>query len=496
MWKFRRAVLMLGVTALFTACADLTSLDVENPNNPDALRALSSADDVEALIGSTFFNWHQNQKSAYPSWPLSVASFEVTSSWGNYGMQDWGTIPRMSFQNNSGYGYRGAAETPWYRNYGVISSANDGLAAIAAGMTFGDNTRRAHAFAKFNQGMAYGMLALLYDQAFLVDEREDLASLVFELKPYTAIRDAAVAMLDEAAVLASGGSFTIPAAWMPSQPQMTSDGLARLAKSYSARIIALSARTPQERAAVNWADVTARANAGITRDFLLDYDGDEWWELPKNYAGNQTWMRASYYTIGETDKSGAYQAWLNTPPTQRQPFNIVTDDRRITGAAGPTSPGKDFRHVGPSAFQAARGTYFFSNYMLSKFSFLWPSYAGVVPMMQVTEMDLLRAEALIRAGGAGNLAAAAELINRTRVVRGELPPALATESAADLMAKMQYEKRIELFMTATGNHFFDARGWGRLIQGTPLHMPVPARELETLGMPLYTFGGNAGGAAQ
>jgi hypothetical protein len=496
MFKLRRSLTVLATAALLGACSELTDLDVENPNAPDAARALASAEDVEALIGSSFYQWHLNQKDGSPSWSLSVASGENTSSWGNWGMQDWGTIPRSAYQNNSAYSYRGTNELPWYRLYGVISAVNDGLMALDGGMEFGqngENTARGRAFAKFMQGMAYGYIAVLYDRAFLVDERVDLATLQFELVDYNVVLDAAVAMLDEAAQIASSNSFTIPDNWMPSQPQMTSDGLARLAKSYSARFIASNARNPAERAAVNWNDVLTRANAGITGDFALNYDGDTWWEYIKNYSNEPTWMRASYYTIGEADQSGAYENWLNTPVQERQPFNIVTDDRRITGADGPTSPGTDFMHRGPSAFAAARGTYFFSNYGHSRFLYLWPSFAGVVPMMRASEMDHLKAEAYLRLGQKEQ---AVPLINSTRVTRGQLPPAQATESVEALMAKMQYEKRIEQWSVAFGGHYFDARGWGRLITGTPIHMPIPARELETLGMPLYTFGGGGGGGGE
>lgn len=499
MFKLRGSLMMLAAAAMLGGCSEITDLDVENPNNPDAARALTSAEDTEALIGSSFYNWHLAvQKDGEPSWALSVAGGEVTSSWGNWGMQDAGTIPRGPYINNSGYSYSTVNSDPWYRLYGVVSSVNDGLTAIDGGMKFGDggaDTPRARAWAKFNQGLAYGYLALMFDQAFLVDETVDLTEVTFDevLVDYNEMMTAAIGMLDEAAQIASSGSFDIPADWVPASPQLNAASLARLAKSYSARFLAQVARTPAERAAVNWQDVMTRINAGITQDFVVTYDGDTWWEYIKNYSGNRTWMRASYFTIGEADKSGAYQTWLATPPQERQPFDIVTDDRRITGAAGPTAAGKYFQNRGPSAFRADRGTYFFSNYMHSRFLYLWPTFAGEIPLMRAEEMDLLKAEAHLRQG---QKEPAVALINKTRVANGELAPVTAAMTVDQLMAAMQYEKRIELFVVSSGGHYFDARGWGRLVQGTWLHFPIPARELETLGRPIYTFGGNAGGAAQ
>ena len=95
-------------------------------------------------------------------------------------------------------------------------------------------------------------------------------------------------------------------------------------------------------------------------------------------------------------------------------------------------------------------------------------------------------------------------MNQTRVTRGGLPPATAAD--ADLFDKLMYEKRIETFLLCSGCAYFDRRGlgplvptgpnhhWG-LVEGSPLHFPVPADELIALGKPLYSYGGvgNEGG---
>jgi hypothetical protein len=43
--------------------------------------------------------------------------------------------------------------------------------------------------------------------------------------------------------------------------------------------------------------------------------------------------------------------------------------------------------------------------------------------------------------------------------------------------------------------WLDNRGWGTLITGTIVHLPVPGRELEVLNLPIYTFGGGGEGSA-
>ena len=64
----------------------------------------------------------------------------------------------------------------------------------------------------------------------------------------------------------------------------------------------------------------------------------------------------------------------------------------------------------------------------------------------------------------------------------------------DLMDALMYEKRME----NVGSYdisvvFTDWRGWGKMAQGTWIHMPVHSRELFTLGIPYYTFGGSQPG---
>ena len=59
MWRlFRKAT--SGLTALLlVGMAGCVDLEVQNPNAPDAERALQNAEDVEALIGGAFSSWHE-----------------------------------------------------------------------------------------------------------------------------------------------------------------------------------------------------------------------------------------------------------------------------------------------------------------------------------------------------------------------------------------------------------------------------------------------------
>jgi hypothetical protein len=55
---------------------------------------------------------------------------------------------------------------------------------------------------------------------------------------------------------------------------------------------------------------------------------------------------------------------------------------------------------------------------------------------------------------------------------------------------------MELAVTQGAMMWWHARGVGTLMEGTLVHFPVNGRELDNLGLPIYTFGGvgNAGAA--
>src|SRR5690606_19723605 len=132
--------------------------------------------------------------------------------------------------------------------------------------------------------------------------------------------------------------------------------------------------------------------------------------------------------------------------------------------------------------------------------------AGPLPAMLVSEMNLLKAEGLIRTSQA---ALAVPLINLSREANGNLPPVTVDGppdeqgcvprqldgTCGSLWDALRYEKKVEGVGVSGVIAFFDARGWGELPENTMLHLPVPGSELATLRLPLYTFGGGGAGSA-
>lgn len=503
-----------------TGCQDLS---VENENSPDRQQVLATPTDIEQLAAGTFLDFWSGTQWCNESMVTSTMADAHSCSWANWAMRDMSSEPRSAWNNSPAYSRAPAGADPWFDNYVAISNASDVLRAIenteaAAFESENVDVARIEAFVNFTMGLAYGHIASMYDRGFLVDETTDAEGVArgeveLELQPYSAVTEFAISKLDKAIQIASNNSFTITAEedWIFGLT-VTSDDLVRIANSYKARYAAVSARTPSERADLNhinadWSQVITWIDNGVTETFapIGDDSGATEWDCMKFYGQEpNTWSRADYRTIGPADESGGYENWLDTPVAQRTPYETQTRDRRIAGPEG--GDGKDFVDVGTefTAFPVERGSYHYSDRTPAMYvEYLNNIANGPMPVLTIEEMDLLKAEALLRTGG--SISEVAALIDETRVGRGELPSAAGTQvgewsddpnplapGKVSLISMLKYEFGIETMLTASGLNYFTDRGWGDLVEGTPLHFPVPGDELQTVGLQIYTFGGVGG----
>ena len=83
---------ILALLAALAACQDM---DVVNLNHPDAKRALSDPESVEALVGTAYYRWWQGTQFLSGGLSFSLPANEITSAWPNYGMLDTATQPRQ-----------------------------------------------------------------------------------------------------------------------------------------------------------------------------------------------------------------------------------------------------------------------------------------------------------------------------------------------------------------------------------------------------------------
>lgn len=541
-----RRVGLLGVMWLgVSACQDL---QVTNVIAADRERATSNPSDVEAFIAGGFhpplWNGLHNITQATYLWP---AASEFTATFTGGGTLLWWDDlqePRIPQDNgpvlsvgNGPWGPRNF----WTQVTRAASVASDGLQIlneqnqpIMQGAV--DVTPRTRAFAKFIQGWSWGYLGLVFDEAHLFDEtglipsnREELIAVaVGSLKPHPQMIAAAVAALEEAIAIAQANpnvvnypEFAASGLWFGTQTAVTNQQFIQWANTLAARLLVLSARTPQERAQVDWQKVlqfTANGIQAPSNNFarVLATSGGRGSallaSLQTNTATATTNQRWNYRVIGPADQSGAYQAWIQAPASQRNRFNIVTPDRRITGAT-PTSNGTyAVYRANDNGFDQSRGQYRYSAYQWRRHALglgltadgQTGNTAGTVALISADENTLLRAEAFLRTG---NAAAAAELINVTRTrthggqslppvtaagvptVNGQCVPRQDSGACGTLLDALRYERMIELAGMDQFRGYAESRGWGILVDGSLLQFPVPGNELELFGLAGYSYGG-------
>lgn len=473
----RLNILIGGLILLgFTNCE---SLEVPNPNNPSEEMVLENPAEFIDVIESGFYTWYNAIEKNVPQWPLSITGQVMTASWGNWGGWDLGRIPREPFQNTLNYNNREVVEFPFNNLNSAVAGVNsplrlikDGAKVVVAGV---DRTQEAIAKGKAIQGLGAGYIALLFDQGYTVDENSDLTAI--ELKPRTEVMTFALEKLTEAISLSENNTFTVTGF---NGLEMTNLQFAQFLRTTKARFLAYNSRNAAETEAVNWNEVLTLTNNGITTDFAPIGDGGvQWWQRIKVQGQDPGWARVSQRIMNMMDDRFVYP-WPDGVPSF--PAMDNPKDQRITS---------DMLYNANIPHPAARGYYFFGNYHYRRFQPYRATLTGPMLMFPVSENNLLKAEALVRTGG--SKAEAAALINGTRVERGGLPALTGAESDADLIFAITYERLVELGWTSTGSGYFSRRittAPSLMLQpGTMTSLPVPARELNILGLPLYTLGG-------
>jgi hypothetical protein len=246
------------------------------------------------------------------------------------------------------------------------------------------------------------------------------------------------------------------------------------------------------------------------------------------------------FIIGMADNSGSYAAWIAQPLDARgtsAPFFMTTPDLRFPQGATRSAQQADFAITscsGPSQIckryfvnrpggndQTSGASWGWSNYDFVRFYSWRTSGAGTqqngpFPFFTKAELDLLQAEGQYRKG---NFAAAAALINNTRVANGGLPaitafdanspvpggadcvpkvpvgPNFNTIACGNMFEALKWEKRVETAYTHFMAWFIDSRGWGDLAEGTGIHWAVPYEDLQARGRTageIYSTGGTTG----
>jgi hypothetical protein len=517
-----------AVAVALVASTGCHSLDIQNPNEPDAERALSDPSAIEAVAGGAMRTWFNAYDGLKVAGVLSTQARTYSSSWNNGNMNFYsgldadGTRKTRPWQNDPAAAARTSVEWFWSGSldeagierpgyYAALSAANDALRAIRTNNVVIRNaadTKRTETIAVLMQGAALMGIALNYDKGFIVDETTDLSSLDYSNRKQ--LRDAAVAKLNEAITLAKANTFTTPASWT-NGTSYTNSQIARIAATMAAMTLAYYPRDDAENATqVNWATVITYTSQGMSTgtpfDFVFTGDG----------CAAFCHEILAWFNAMDTGRLHTRVANMLDPATQTDPWPLAAggnpqphslDKRLGDGSFGDASmiggfgnipktanAGTDFAYSSQAVFRPDRGSYHQSNiahirYDLSGVQSPNGIYGGFgpAPVISAAQNDLLWAEALLRGGG--SLTQAATLINNTRVTRGGLPPAAAGDGVAVLLTKLLYEKEIELLGLGAAPFYERRRVAGGLIVGTPREMPVPSKELGIKGEAVYTWGG-------
>ncbi|MBL3656035.1 hypothetical protein [Fulvivirga sediminis] len=470
--------ILILLIVVVSACD--TSLEIDNPNDPDRERLFADSDDVEGLAGSLYQNIYQGAHD-YDGIELMLAtsSDNVSCSWGNAGMRDMSWEPRnQAWVNTPSYGFAANTKYLFDKMYSSINTSANIINAVDMDLDMGEREARIKAWCKFIQGVAYGNLALVFDRAFLVDETQTVDPELKSAVDYDEIMKAAIGYLEEALRYAKENELSIPNNWLGQESEVSNERFIQIINTHAARFLAYMPRNSSQLAAVDWNAVKKYADNGITDDFeVVNDNGVSWYAEGADYLTANGWGVTDMYVVNLMDPTQP-QHWDDNPAFAHPPKSTSPADHRLE---------TDFSYLASNWFQAARGYYHYSNYRMSRYDEFYVNATGPKSEIMLSENDMLRAEAIVYSGG--SLSEAADIINAgTRITRGEMEE--VGPDIDEIIQAIHHERHVEMMLTGMGLQFFEMRKLDLLQKGTPLHLPLPAETLQTLQepQPYYTFG--------
>lgn len=545
---FNRAIPAVACAVLLAACTEGNVLSVKDNNNPDVARVFATPAGVEAIIGTLYQQLNNGVNTTNVQAQAHVMSLEGYSTVANFGMNVRAAIPRNPIVNDRGNQVDGGNLADFSNMQKLARTATNSIMALdkitAAQGTTGSPAQdaRDRAFAFFVNGAALGYSALVYDSSAIINETVIAAALAVDpaglvpppLASYSTVMPAALALIDTAlaisnsAVVAPLATTYIPNTWINNANGMTLTTFVQFMHSWKARLRAGVARTPAERAAVNWPSVIADAQAGITADVPVLMGGA--WKC--SYDCSQMYVAIGWHEmtpmiLGMADTSGAYATFMAATLATRNGLAVLirTPDLRLPQGAdrnaqnldtpyssktGAFTPGRYFDNRLSTDDFAGDG-WGTSQYDHKRYLALFKNQlAGNQIQFPLAENTMLEAEGMIYAG---NFAGATTLINASRANHGlppigaiasastpiaggqgcvpqvPQPPTFNTVACGTILEAMKWEKRMEIAYSTYFGWFQDSRGWGDLPEGTALQWPVPNEEMDSRIEPFYNLGG-------
>jgi hypothetical protein len=472
MKKFLKISTFILLSFFVGSCQEFdTDLNVKNDQDPNINILASNPAAIEASAASIFYNWYMaTHNTSGPGAALQTMADVSTCSWGNFGMRDTSSEPRVAFNNSPSYGYQAITSTYFNALYSIWNDSNIMLLAVNNNLKF-TNSQQIKMIGKMGQALAAGYNALVFDRVWLSDENGVVGEGYVD---HNIAMSYALSKLDEAITIANSGvgleQTMIPGA------DVSAANISKMLNTLGARMLVGNARNLTEKGAINWDKVLNYANNGLTDNFEIYMDDVKWYALiPQTYLVFPGWGRVDMRVVHMLDPNmpDYWSSDITSLPA------ATSNDARLAS---------DYQYLPSNNFVVSRGKYHFSNYRYKRLD----EYVSVWTLNLVefskSENDMYKAEANMMKG---NLASSATVINAgTRVTRGNLAPVAADLNA--LKSAIHYERMIEFAYTSMGLVFFEMRKENLLQTGTLLHFPIPGKALASIPTVSYTFGGATG----
>lgn len=510
--------MLLALVLVISSCADLS---VENLNQPDRERALSSDSDLISLLeGSTsdvFFYitvYYGVNINAYAD---MMTTTNMVNSWWVFTDQ-----PRRPMPNAPTFSDLFVNSGLWGQFNSGVQTANtlitniqvDGNTIVIDGV---DRTDEVLANAYFLRGISKLYLGLIYDQGYNIFEDTNLGEL--ELVPHGEITEAGLLDIEDAIARAKTVTNFV---WdvLPTPDTYNINQFETMANAFMARGLAAKARTNAEAAAMDWQRVLDYANKAPGGDNAPAQMDGVIHETVGSYEYYNNLMDWSAYQVGQPgylppDIMAMHTLDPNYPTDYPTDAGVFLEE----GDWNPVDPRSDYYGFTSQRFamSADRNKALFNQYYYFREagnSNSWGQTGQPYIWYLAAETDYLKTEAYLRMG---NKIMAAQTLNQSPFGSGQtdfspdLPQkALGnmaengisggntispTASDAEFQFALLREYTVEIsLMGGIGNQWSFMRRWDMLQEGTPTHYPIPADELEITGRAFYTFGGvaNAG----
>lgn len=482
----------LTLSLILSSCLEL---DITNPNAPDNETVLSDEGNLTSIAGSIFYGvlrgyWTDaNYFSVNSSLEFTADHTTMTNNVLNW-WSIWKIEPRAAVENTISWTNKAQVTEAWNGWNGTIVNANTVIKTLEAKADLTDNLKGLLASVYFCRAMALSYIGTAFDKGFIVpiDDPAYVATLV----PYADVLTEAYSNFETAIDLfESVPDFVLPDEILNGLGY-TSEEMVQLCNTYYAHFLVSSARNATQNAATDWAKVKSLSENGITSDYVINADGTNFVHGFQSNSGLYWYFRIDHRIMRHFNPN-LPKRFPNNTDAPTSPYDEAW--LKGTGYTGDARLDAYFKFESDlSFFRASRNDGILrSHYRIKRYDDLFAANGtgpSVLMYAYANKLYLTEAEARL-----GNLTAALAILNddsnpRNAVgLMADLPGTLTQQEILDVIFQ---ERDIELGRTEWGLPFFDMRRKDALQTGTILHLPVPADELTTQGVPIYTFGGGAG----